>query len=200
MKVLIELIKIIAVTIIVGYLILNLTQNDYVYCEAIDEFSNSSIGIFDYLGVILLAFIIWIAGFVIYFLIKKKKKLNIYLYFSILTLIAFHSFIYNEFTRAPEQDREIKIRICEKSTDDGMQLNIKKLNKNEYDYINKTNWLPSLPNETKSVNVKYYRDHFLGDFHLIIDLEIPLGQKLDTTVYSKWTFNGKTYRFEEYQD
>ncbi len=203
MKYLVRLLKIIGVSVLTAFVILLLTRNNHINCSALNTFSGeSSIGLFfDFLKTVLIGFGIWIVGIVIYFLIKKKKQINLYIFFSLLTIFSLHSFIITALMRAPEKSRELKQGICNKSTDDGMMLNFNQLKKDEYDFINlKTNRLPTIPKEADSINISYFRDDLLGDYHLIIEMILPSEQELDTLEYPKWTLNKGRYRFEEYED
>ena len=149
----------------------------------------------------LIGFVIWIVGFVIYFLIKKRKQINLYVFFSILTIFSFHSFIITALTRVPEKNRELKQVVCNKSTDDGMMLKFYKLKNNEYEFINsKTNWLPPIPKGADSIDISYFRDDFLGDFHLIIEMVLPFGQELDSIEFTNWIKINGGYRHEKYED
>jgi hypothetical protein len=200
MKLFIEILKIIGLSVVTGLIILYLTKNNHISCSALDAFSNeASIALFfDFLKTMLIAFVIWVVGLIIYFVLRKKKKINLLLYFSLLTTISLYSFMVKTVTRQPEENRQLKQEICEKATDDGMMLNFLNLNKAEYDFINsKTKWLPIIPELSESVDINYWRDDFFGEYSLKIELTIPIGQTLDSISYPKWTFNGKKYIFEE---
>jgi hypothetical protein len=200
MRLFLEILKIIGVSVATGLAILYFTKNNHISCSAIDAFSNEpSLALFfDFLKTILIALGIWIVGLIIYFVIRKKKKIKLLFYFSLLTTISLHSFIVKATTRQPEENRKLKQEVCSKSNDDGMMLNFLNLNKTEYDFINsKTKWLPTIPEVSESVDINYWRDDFFGEYSLIIELTIPIGQKLDSIAYPKWTLNGRKYMFEE---
>jgi len=200
MKLFIEILKIIGISVATGLIILYFTKNNHFSCSALDAFSNEpSIALFfDFLKTILIAFGIWIVGLILYFALRKKKKINLLFYVSLLTTISLYSFMVKAVTRQPEGNRKLKQEICEKSTDDGMMLNFLSLNKAEYDFINsKTKWLPTIPEVSESVDINYWRDDFFGEYSLIIELTIPIGQTLDSITYPKWTLNGRKYMFEE---
>ena len=104
-------------------------------------------------------------------------------------------------TRVPEKNRELKQVVCNKSTDDGMMLKFYKLKNNEYEFINsKTNWLPPIPKGADSIDISYFRDDFLGDFHLIIEMVLPFGQELDSIEFTNWIKINGGYRHEKYED
>jgi len=200
MKKLIELFKIVGTSTVVGFFIIFFTRSNHMHCSALDAFIvESSIEVtINLIKVFFLIVLIWITGLIAYFFIKIKKQVNTFLYFSILTAIAFHFFIFKAITRQPEENRELKQEICRKSSDDGMMLNFKKLNKTEYDFINsKRKWLPTIPPESKSVEIEYYRDNFLGDYHLQIHLTLKEGEQLDTTKHKKWKLYEKRYYYED---
>jgi len=199
MKILTELIKILGITVIVGLIIIVIsTQGEHFSCSALDTFSGeSSINEFKTL---LIAIVIWITAFTAYLFIRKNKNINQILYFAILTTIALHSPIINKIKRPLEEHRKLKEKICEKASDDGTLVNFEKLTKSEYDFINsKTNWLPSIPEKSKAINIEYIGDDFLGDYHLKIELALMQGAKIDSTKYPKWKLNGNIFFYEESQ-
>lgn len=172
----------------VGVLIFLLTKNNHFSCPALEVFNNKSSIDLMIATIKLLATIIvvWFLGLISFLVIRKKKKINIYVYFAIVTTIAFTPLIYKAFIRIPEKNRLIKEEICQKGNDDGMQLILKQLTKNEYNLINsETNWLPVIPNETKNINIDYYRDSFIGDFHLIIELKLNDNETIDLKQYPR---------------
>ncbi len=203
MKLFTELLKIIGLSTLVGILILFFSKSNHFSCSALETFDNESSFtlFFDFLKSMLIAFGIWLIGLISYFMIKKKRPINLLIFFPLLTIISLHSFITVAVTRALEVNRNQKENICAKSTDDGMLLTFRNLNKNEYDFIHsKTKWLPTIPLEPNIINIEYYRDEFLGDYDLSIELILKPEERLDTIEYPKWKFDGTNYHYNEFQN
>jgi hypothetical protein len=199
MKLFVKFLKIICLSAAIGFIVLLLSKSNHFNCSALDAFDNDFVFFFVLIKRLLVALGIWLIGLIAYFLIKKEKRISLLLYFSLLTIISLHSFIIAAFTREPERNRSLKQQICNKSTDDGMMLTFLNLDKDEYDFINsKKKWLPAVPNTTEIINLTYYRDEFLGDYDLIIDLKLRLDERIDTLKYPKWTFDGKIYHYREF--
>jgi len=203
MKTIINILKIVGTSIVIGIFILFVTKSNHFSCPALEIFSNESSFslMIEAIKMLFLSIGIWLIGLILFLIVRKKKKINIYLYFTIITIITLSPLIYNAIKRSPERNRSLKEEICKKGNDDGMMLTFKQLNKKEYNFINsETNWLPSIPNETKSINIDYYRDDFLGDFDLNIELELEENEKIDLVNFPGWTSDkGKLY-YQDYQD
>lgn len=202
MKLIVEILKIIGLSVTVGLSVLFFSKSNHFSCSALNAFDNESsiVLFFNFIKEMLIAFGIWFIGLITYFIIKKKKRISLFLYFPLLTVISLHSFIVTAATREPEENRTLKQQICSKSTDDGMILTFLDLNKDEYDFINlKTKWLPVVPIGSEIINIEYYRDDFLGDYDLKIELKLRSEERLDTLKYPKWTFDGTTYHYEEFK-
>ena len=137
MKGLIEFLKIVGTTAIVGLLILFFTKGKHFSCEALDAFSDESMFdlLFEALKVVLIALAIWAVGLLVYFVTGINNRINTFLYFIVLTTISLHFFIVKAIVSPPEKHRELKEIICSKSSDDGMELEFKKLTKKEYDFV-----------------------------------------------------------------
>lgn len=203
MKILIELIKIIATSVVVALLILLATKSYQFHCAPLDAFISQS-GIFSFFKVMewfVVAIVIWLIGVITYFIIKRKRTINILLYFSILTTIAFYSFIINAIKREPETNRELKEVICSKGSGDEMKCTFKALTTDEYNFINSeiNHWLPLIPENTDSINIDYFHDDFFGDFRITIEMFIPPGEELDTLKFDKWKKYKNYYLFEDSQ-
>lgn len=200
MKRFIELLKITGLSIAFGALIIYFTKSGHFRCSALDVFSDESsiYSFFEILKTVLIAIGIWTIGLILFYMLKQIKKISILLYFPLLTVIALHSFIIKASTREPEENRLLKQEVCSKSTDDGMLLNFYGLNKEEYDFINsKSQWLPSVPSESEIINIEYFRDGFVGDYDLQIELKLRSEEKLDSIKYPDWTFDGTVYHFRK---
>jgi len=127
----------------------------------------------------------------------KKKLVRWYLYFSILTILSLHTFFIAAFSREPVEPNVLVQQVCNKSTDDGSELEFKNLTKEEYSFINaKTNWLPSIPDESQSVNVFYYRELLFSDYKLRVNFALKGNEPLDSIEYPGWKLVGKSYRYE----
>ena len=197
----VEILKIIGLSALVGVLVLFFSRSNHFSCSALEAFDNeSSIELFfDFIKKSLIALGIWLIGLISYFLIKKKKPISVLLFFPLLTVISLQSFIVSAVTREPETNRVQKENVCAKSTDDGLVLTFLNLSKEEYDFINsKTKWLPAIPIESEIINIEYYRDDFLGDFVLNIELKLKPEGRLDTIEYPKWKFDGTTYHYKKF--
>ncbi|MBL4755695.1 MAG: hypothetical protein JKY52_19140, partial [Flavobacteriales bacterium] len=171
-------------------------------CGALDAFDGESsvLLFFQTIAKLIIAIFIWLVGVAVFYILKRKKKINIPLYYSILTIVSLYFFIIKAIHREPEVNRDLKEIICAKGSDDGMELRFTFLNRVEYDFINSSsNWLPALPEGADSINIDYYRDSFIGDFHLIIDVSIPIGGELDSTKYPKWEKHENRYRYEDFE-
>ena len=199
-----DLLKIIGTSTIVAILILWLSKNDHYSCPAIDAFSSESS-----FGLMLKAFKllaiglgIWLIGLLGFFVIRNITiQLNIYIFFAVITTLSLSPILSIAINRTPETNRQLKITICSKSEDDGMWLNFKKLTKEEYDFVNsETHWLPKIPENSNNININYYRDDFLGDFHLSIDLELSSSEIMDSLSYPKWIKSKGKYYYEDYQN
>ena len=143
-------------------------------CLALSAFELTTIK--DFLKAIVLLGIlglILIAGFVIYFKLQKSRKINLILYFAILSVIISIPNIKEIYKECFDSNKYIKERICEKSTDDGMLCEFTALTFDEYTFITKDSWLPNIPDDSKNIPIHYYRDDFLGDYNLIITIWIP---------------------------
>lgn len=198
MKRFIEILKIMTISIVMGIIVLIVTKSHYISCSGLEVFNKSS----SYASMfgIGVAFGIWIIGFILYYSIKKKKKIYLLIYFPLLTIISLHQNISEVVHREPEKDRAIKQQICNKSSDDGMMLIYLNLDKTEYDFINsKSKWLPEVPLGAKEININYYRDDFLGDFSLKIELRLKKGERLDVNKFPEWILNGSTYSYQRFQ-
>ena len=194
--------KIIGTSAIVAFSIILLTKNNHFSCSALDAFSSNSsfIIIFKAIHLLAIAIGIWIAGLIVFLFIRKKKEINIYLYFTLITTLSLSQLIWFAIGRIPEENRQLKEQICEKSSDDGMQLRFRKLTKDEYDFINsETKWLPEVPNQTKQINIDYFRDDFLGDFDLKIELELIENKSVDSLNFPNWTKRNGKYYYEDFQ-
>jgi len=203
MKKALELLKIIGTSVIVGVSILWLSKSDNYSCTALDAFSSeSSFGLMiKAFKLLVIGVGIWILGLIGFFVIRRKRRLNIYLFFTVITALSLSPIISLAINRTPEKNRQLKEIVCSKSEDDGMQLNFKELTKEEYDFVNsETNWLPQIPKNSKSINIDYYRDDFLGDFHLTIELELPNNEKIDSLNFPKWFQSNGKYYYEDYQN
>lgn len=204
MRLLIEILKIIGLSTLVGILVLFFSKSNHFSCSALEAFDNeSSLALFfDFIKRMLIAFGIWLIGLISYFIIKKRRPINLLIFFPLLTIISLHSFITAAVSGAPEVvNRTQKENVCAKSTDDGMLLTFLNLNKDEYDFINsKTKWLPAVPVESAIINIQYYRDDFLGDYDLNIELKLKSEERLDTIEYPKWKFDGTNYHYNEFQN
>lgn len=203
MKRVLDVIKIIGTSTLVGITILWFSKNDYYSCPALDAFSSESsleltIKTFKLL---VIGVGIWLIGLVGFFVIRKKRNLNVYLYFTVITVLSLSPMILKAINRAPEKNRQLKELICSKSKDDGMLLNFKHLTKEEYDFVNsETNWLPKVPENANNITIDYFRDDFLGDFHLTIELELSNNEKMDTLNFPNWTKRDGKYYYEDYQN
>lgn len=203
MKKTFDFFKIIGISVAVGLAILFLSRNDHFSCSAIDAFSNKSSFslLFKAFKLLSIAIGVWIAGLIAFLIIRQKKKINIYIYFTLITTLSLSPVILIVINRHPEENRQIKEHICSKGTDDGMQLSFQKLTKDEYHFINaETNWLPELPGQTKYINIDYYRDDFIGDFHLKIEIELIENGTIDSIRFPKWKNSDNRYYYEDYQD
>jgi hypothetical protein len=203
MKLFLEILKIIGLSTVVGFLVYCLILSTDFSCSALDTFYNESVyeHFFHILKKLLIAFGIWISGIIIYFKIKKKKLINLLVFISLLTILSLYSFIIKAVSRIPDKNKELKQEVCRKSTDDGMWLEFNNLSKIEYDFINSKNkYLPSVPEESDTINIKFYRDSFLGDFDLNIELKLKPDESLDTIKYPNWYFDGKIYHFNDFQN
>lgn len=143
-------------------------------CLALSVFESTTIKDF-FNAIVLLGFLglILITGFVICYKLQKSRKVNLILYFTILSLIISIPNIKGIYTDCFDSNKNVKERICDKSTDDGMLCEFAELTFDEYIFITKDSWLPKIPNDSKNISVHYYRDNFLGDYNLIITIWIP---------------------------
>lgn len=144
---------------------------------------------------------IWIIGYLLFKRIKLNKKQSI-IYFVIISLLSTSNTILKIWKSNFSTSSQIVKSICNKSNDDGMVFEAKNLNGIEYNYLIKGgNWLPESPPESKSINIHYYRDEFLGDYTLSVELELPSYITLDLVKYPKWKSRGSNnYYFGGYQD
>jgi hypothetical protein len=202
MKGLIEFLKIVGTTAIVGIVILFFTKDNHFSCGALDAFSNESAGwLFVAFKTVLIVLTIWIVGLLAYFIMGVLNRINTFLYFAILTTMALHYFIFKAIVRSPEEHRELKEVICNKSSDDGMELEFIKLTKIEYDYVNsKTKWLPAVPDNTETIDVKYFRDDFFGEYHLEVELSLPKEVRIDSAKFSEWKLQENKYVYVRFQN
>ena len=68
-----------------------------------------------------------------------------------------------------------------------MVAEFENLNRQEYHFLKKkSQWLPFTPTTTKHIYIYYYRDDFLGDYSLYIEMELPKNESLDTSQFSNW--------------
>lgn len=196
------LIGIVVVSLVIGCLII---ANNYLdkSCLALSAFEALSIiNFFKALVVLGLLFIILIVGFVIFFAFLKSKRINIILYFSILALIVSSPIIKNLIYAINDKEGDIKESICKKAVDDGMFCKMQDLSYDEYLFITQDSWLPSIPKSSKNISIEYYRDDFLGDYYLIINLWIPKdSNELDNGegwISAEGTLNGfKRFEYQE---
>jgi hypothetical protein len=130
---------------------------------------------------------ILVVGSISYVFISKKKKINIILYFVILSIITSSYFIREIYLKIIDHNKEIKTRICEKSTDDGMTCKMKGLTIEEYNFIPNKSLLPKIPDFSEKININFYRDDFLGDYNLTIRILIPKNMILDSIKNPGWT-------------
>ncbi len=203
MKLLIKIAKILVSTALTVYLLTLIFTGSYHYSwSALDAFhgGNSLTQFFGFLVKAFFALTIWVVGFFLYFGSQRIKKINALLYFPLLTTVALFSFIYSAVTVEPEWNRSLKMQICAKAQDDGMELTFDDLTKEEYDFINsKRKWLPEIPVESKTIRIHYFRDDFLGDFDLNIWLTLNSDTPLDTLKYPDWGYDGTYYYYNAFQ-
>lgn len=200
MKKLIEISKIIGLSVGIGGMILLLTANYHFSCSALDAFSGvSSFGTFFIMAERLLTALgIWFVGLIAFFVIKKKRAMNLFAYFALLTAIALHSFIITAIKRPVEDNKAMKQAICAKASDDGMTLTFTNLTTAEYALIDaKQNWFPIIPKSTESIDIQCFKDG--RDFHLIIDVSLHGNAQLDSITYPSWVYNDGKYRFEAFE-
>jgi hypothetical protein len=147
-------------------------------CSALSAFQPNSIkDFFRALQLFGLLFLVLVIGFVIYFRLLRTKRINFSLYFMILSLIVSYPSIKGIYNNLVDKDRDIKARICEKSIDDGMLCTMKDLNYEEYLFVSKHSWLPPISDLSKNISIEYFRDDFIGDYNLIINIWIPENSK-----------------------
>lgn len=135
--------------------------------------------------------IILIAGFVIYLKIQKTGKVNVILYFMILSLIISIQNIKGIYNHYIDRAKKIKEQICNKSTDDGMLCEFKDLTCEEYFFISKDSKLPIIPDNSKDITIHFFRDDFFVDYNLVIDIWIP-EQKSESNIVKDWTKTKET--------
>jgi hypothetical protein len=163
----------------------NLLDNDCVALYAFDGF-----GIREFIkGIMLLLLMIFVLliGSAAYVFISRKIKINIILYFVILSLITSSYFIRGIYFKLKDQNKGIKARICEKSVDNGMTCKMKGLTIEEYHFLPNKSLLPKIPDFSEKINIDFYRDDFLGDYILTIRILVPKEKMLDTIQNPGWT-------------
>lgn len=192
------------------FVVLKILNNlvSHASCSQLHAFDGGSSFVEAFTGFLLMIFI-FIIGLITYFIIRMWVTVNPIIYFVFITIIASHDIsinIYNNLV-TKDVDRVIKTSICNKSSDDGMECEFKKLNIEEYNYIQHNNkWLPIAPSTTQDVTILYYRDDFLGDYNLNIRIKVAQKEKLDSIDFPKWELvefidsNLKEYHFNQMQN
>jgi hypothetical protein len=205
----IEFVKIIVVSVLttLTWLIFQsiTRKNDAINCEALLEFHNTNYlnDFFEILLILVIIIAIWFISVLIYYYLKSKQNINVYLYFITATLIAL-STIY--FRPKKEQNivnisDEMNRVICKKGSDDGTLLQLENLTNEEYNYLQHLKkWWPEVPNEASSIHLEYHRDDFLGDFYFEINLDLPNTIEIDTLKYPEWRKIEGKYHYSKSQN
>ena len=157
-------------------------------CPELYVFTDFSFSKIMFLIIILIIFfIIWLVGLILYLKFERVKRLNIILYFGLLATFSSIPLISNIYMNISDPDRQLKKEICEKLHDDGMNFQATKLTILEYRFLTQSNsWIPNVPDDSKEIDIEYYRDDFLGDYSLSIIFTLSNGSILDSTIYPNW--------------
>ena len=206
MKILREILIILATSALTVFIISLLIKDTRYVCDSYNAFGNGSsfMDFIDSLTNILIAISTWSLGLLIFMLFKLYLKINSWLFAILLTLVSTPHFIINRFNREPVQHQNLELAICNKATDDGMVLNMNNLTNEEYQHLieKSGNWLPMLPIPTNKIDVEYYRDGgFIGDFEIIISIPILTSKapEIDTVAHPNWQLSDSILEYKEYQ-
>lgn len=156
-------------------------------CISISPFEYTSIFEWLFIKVIIIFLsIIWFIVYVIYYKMSKKRKLNPFLIFGLVSILISFGLIQSIVINITDQNIELKKAICAKAKDDGMMCEINSLSYEEYQFFSNYGWFPQIPKETEKINIDYYRDDFLGDFILNIEIFIPKNETIDSIELKEW--------------
>ena len=83
-------------------------------------------------------------------------------------------------------DESQNIAICQKGTDDGMELTLDKLTPQEYAYITNGKWPVHLPAGAQSASIDYWRDNWFGEYSIQVHASIPADSFALASADSTW--------------
>jgi hypothetical protein len=179
--------KIYITSIITIAIVIAVNKLTSVSCSQIDIFKGDSLFLLlKFLGYAILGFVIWVIGYKVSKRLKLEKH-QLILYFIFVSLVSTSNIGMKIWENNFSSSKELIKSICSKSKDSGMIYKANGLTADEYNYLTDgSGWLPKTPIIAKNIEISYYRDEFLGDYSLNIEIEIPANESIDSSKYPKW--------------